>query len=81
MKTSIINQPITVTAVDFRRNMSVCPRRIEWAGKSYSFIDSGICAVVKRGEKIANIFTMSDGESIFHLRKDGAGWTLLSVGV
>ena len=80
MKTTI-NTPVTITAMGFGRDLRAIPRRMEYAGKSYDFIDAGIRMVVRRGEQMAQILTMSDGRSEFHLRSDnhGGSWTLLSI--
>lgn len=78
-----INVPVTVTAIGFGKNMRAYPRRIEYAGATYSFIDSGLRTVVVRGEKtLAQILTMSDGIRNFCLRCDNSGggvWTLISI--
>lgn len=80
MKTTKINEPVTVTAMGFRKNLKVYPKRIELNGSSYSFIDAGLRCLVQNGNKIiAEIFTMSDGQSEYRIRNTGGGWTLLSI--
>jgi len=82
MKTSTtINRPVDVTAIGFGRDMRVYPRRMEYGGTSYRFLDAGLRTVVKTGEHIAQIMTMSDGTYDFRLRSDnhGGSWTLLSM--
>lgn len=76
-----INSPVSVTAMGFGRNMRAYPRRIEFEGKTYSFVDTGLRTVVRTGGKIAQILTMSDGLRDFCLRSDdrGGSWTLLSI--
>ena len=80
MKTTI-NTPVTITAMGFGRNMRAIPRRMEYEGRTYNFIDAGLRMVVRSGEQIAQILTMSDGESEFHLKSDnhGGSWTLLGI--
>jgi len=80
MKT--LNTPITVTAFQFGRDMHVSPTRMEWEGRTYQFIDAGLRTVVRSGELVAQILTMSDGMRSFRLRCDNRShsWTLLSVG-
>jgi hypothetical protein len=65
----------------FGRNMSAYPRRIEFEGTTYSFVDTGLRTVVRTGGKIAQILTMSDGLRDFCLRSydRGGSWTLLSI--
>jgi len=76
-----INQPVAVTAMGFGRNLQTFPRRIELDGASYTFVDAGIRAVIKRGSAIAQVITMSDGERLFRLKSDGrsSNWTLLGI--
>lgn len=74
-----INSPVDVTAFAFGRGMRSYPRRIEFGGTTYSFIDAGLRTVIRKGESIAHIFTMTDGRHEYHLRSDGTHWTLLSM--
>ena len=74
-----INSPVSVTAMAFGRDMQPIPKRMEWAGRTYQFIDRGIRVVSRRGENIMSTVTMSDGSQSFCLRSDGSAWTLLSV--
>lgn len=81
MKTTTINSPVDVTAIGFGRDMRMYPRRIEFQGRTYSFIDAGLRTVIRKGERIASqILTMTDGRDDYCLRSDGSGhWTLLSI--
>ena len=78
MKNSI-NSPVSVTAMAFGRDMQPIPKRMEWAGRTYQFIDRGIRVVSRRGESSMSTVTMSDGRQSFCLRQSGGAWTLLSV--
>lgn len=80
MKQSI-NKPVTITALGFRRNTVAYPRRMEFDGRCYEFIDAGLSAIVKKGEHITRILTMTDGHKDFRLRSDNRGgvWTLLDI--
>lgn len=77
-----INTPVTITSMGFGRDMRAIPRRMEFEGRSIEFVDSGLRAVIQKGERIAQILTMSDGDREFRLKSDnhGGSWTLLSVG-
>jgi hypothetical protein len=79
MKNNSINSPVSITAVGFGREMEAIPRRMEWGGRTYQFIDRGIRVVARRGESVMSTVTMSDGERSFCLRQNGRDWTLLSV--
>lgn len=76
-----INEPVTVTAMGFKKNLAAYPRRMEYRGTSYDFIDAGVRCVVRYSNKIAEIITLSDGLSQYCLRTDNRGgkWTLLSI--
>ena len=79
MKTNSINSPVSITAIGFGRDMQPIPKRMEWAGRTYQFIDRGIRVVSRRGESSMSTVTMSDGSQSFCLRQTGSAWTLLSV--
>lgn len=76
-----INSPVNVTALKFDQNLCAYPRRIEYNGASYQFIDAGLRMVVKTGNRIARYLSISDGESNFELKSfdNGSTWTLLSI--
>lgn len=78
-KSITINSPVAVTAIGFGRGMRTYPRRIEFEGKTYDFIDAGLRTVIRSGERIAQVFSMTDGANSYRLRSDGSGWTLLSM--
>lgn len=78
-KNQLINSPVFITSVGFGSDMTTYPRRMEWAGQTYKFIDQGIRVISRRGERIASTLTMSDGVQSFCLRQSGGIWTLLSV--
>jgi hypothetical protein len=77
--TNSINSPVSITAMAFGRDMQPIPKRMEWAGRTYQFIDRGIHVVSRRGESSMSTVTMSDGSQSFCLRQTGSAWTLLSV--
>lgn len=76
-----INEQVTVTAMGFRKNLVAYPRRIEFRGSTYNFIDAGLRCLVKNGGIMAEIVTLSDGFANYYLRTDnrGGNWTLLSI--
>ncbi len=82
MTNTIINKEVTVTRIGFKKNMRAYPRRVEYNGNTYDFIDAGISCIVRSGERMAQIFTLTDGHSQFRLRSDnqGSSWTLMSIG-
>lgn len=74
---NIINSPVVVTALGFDRSLHAYPKRMEWQGSTFHFIDSGIR--VRRGESGGCTLNMSDGQRNFCLRELAGAWTLLSV--
>ena len=80
MKTTI-NTPVAITSMGFGRDMRAFPRRMEYAGRTYDFVDSGLRTIIHSGERMAQVLTMSDGQSDIRLRSDnhGGSWTLLSI--
>ena len=81
MSQTSINKPVSVTALGFRGSRPAYPRRIEYEGKSYTFVDVGISCSVRRGGHFATIFTMTDGLKQFRIRSDNKSnsWTLMSM--
>lgn len=81
MTNTTINSPVSVTAIGFGRDLRAYPRRMEYEGTTYNFIDAGLRTVIRTGGRIAQILTMSDGRNNFRLRSDnqGGSWTLLSI--
>jgi len=79
MTKTIINKPIDVTAVTFSKQFEPIPRRIEFEGRSLTFIGSGIRYLIKKGDIATRIFDMSDGEAEYRLRHDDSAWTLVAI--
>ena len=81
MKKTSINEHVSVTSLGFRKNLAAYPKRIEFRGSTYDFIDMGLRCLVHSGGRIAEILTLSDGSSEYRLRSynQGNDWTLLSI--
>lgn len=79
MKKQIINQPVQVSAVTFDRQFEPVPKRIEFEGRSLTFISAGIRYLIRRGDVETRLFDMSDGEAEYRLRRDTSGWTLVQL--
>ncbi len=76
-----INEQVNVTSLGFRKNLVAYPRRMEFRGVTYYFIDAGLRCLLRCGEHIAEFFTLSDGKADYHIKLDPANniWTLLSI--
>lgn len=81
MNKTTINKEVIVTAVGFKKDMTTYPRQMEYEGHTYDFIDAGLSCVVRSGERLSQILTLTDGSKQFRLRSDNRGgiWTLLSM--
>jgi hypothetical protein len=74
-----INSPISVTSLGFKRGMRSFPKRIEYGGITYDFVDAGLQATITHSGRVKRIFTMSDGTRDYRLQSDDTGWTLLGM--
>ncbi len=76
-----INKNVSVTALWFDRNFDAVPKRIEFEGRTYTFLDRGMRYCIKRGNSMVRLFDLTDGESLFRLRQevDSSAWNLLSI--
>jgi len=76
-----INEEIAITKMGFKKDLSAYPRRMEFRGAIYDFLDAGLRCLVRSGEQIAEIITLTDGKSNYRLRSDnrGGNWMLLSI--
>jgi len=76
-----INEQVAVTQMGFKKNLAAYPRRMEFRGTIYEFLDAGLRCLVRTGSQVAEIITMTDGQNQFQLRSDnhGGNWTLVSI--
>lgn len=82
MNRTTINKPVNITAVAFRsgQGLSAVPKRMEFDGNIYTFQDSGLQYLIKKGERKTRILDMTDGLASFRLRsEDETTWTLVSI--
>lgn len=76
-----INEQVSITRMGFKKNLAAYPRRMEFRGSIYDFIDAGLRCLIRTGGQMAEIITVSDGQSFYRLRSDnhGGNWTLLNI--
>lgn len=76
-----INEQVAVTQMGFKKNLAAYPRRMEFRGTIYEFLDAGLRCLVQTGNQVAEVLTMTDGQNQFQLRSDnrGGNWTLVSI--
>ena len=76
-----INEQVAVTQMGFKKNLSAYPRKMEFRGTIYEFLDAGLRCLVRTGTQVAEVLTMTDGQRQFQLRSDNrsGNWTLVSI--
>lgn len=81
MKSIAINEQVAITQLGFKKNLTAYPRRMEFRGSVYEFLDAGLRCLVRQGSHFSEIITLTDGTTHFRLRSDnhGGNWTLLSI--
>lgn len=78
---TLINESVAITVMGFKKDLAAYPRRMEFRGRVYDFIDAGLRCLVKSGSRMSEILTLSDGTAYYRLRSDnhGGNWTLVSI--
>lgn len=79
MTKTTINKPVAVSAVTFNRQFEPIPRRIEFEGRTLTFIGAGLRYLIKQNGAVTRLFDMSDGHAEYRLRQDDAAWTLVTI--
>ncbi|MBP7760826.1 MAG: hypothetical protein WBB39_02950 [Candidatus Saccharimonadales bacterium] len=79
MTKKTINQPVHVSAVTFDRQFEPVPRRIEFEGRTLTFISQGIRLLIKSNGHMTRLWDMCDGEAYYRLRRDDGAWTLVTI--
>jgi hypothetical protein len=78
-----INKEVSVTALYFRNNgqMKSFPKRMEYDGREYTFVESGLRFLVQKGQQLTQIFDMTDGMTNYRLKFDNRQqlWTLVDM--
>jgi hypothetical protein len=80
-----VNKEVTVTSMYFRnrsRQLQAFPRRIEFEGAEYTFVEPGFHYLVRRGQRLVELFDMTDGVNNYRLKFDNSErtWTLVGMG-
>ncbi|HEX8182162.1 MAG TPA: hypothetical protein VF575_01010 [Candidatus Saccharimonadales bacterium] len=79
----VINKEVNVTSVYFRpgRHLKGFPKRMEYEGREYTFVESGLRYLVQKGQQLFEIFDMTDGAQDYRLKfdTDAHVWTLIGV--
>jgi hypothetical protein len=78
-KYTSINSPVDITVLGFGRNLRTFPKRMEFGGTTYDFIDAGLRTIIHSDGHVSQVFTMTDGAHDYRLRNKGGIWTLLGM--
>ncbi len=77
-----INREVAVTAIYFQnsKELKSFPKRIEFDGHEYIFLN-GLRYLVQKGQRLVQIFDMTDGETDYRLKFDTQEklWTLVDI--
>ena len=78
MQAQAINKEVEVTAVIFSSQFEAIPRRIEFEGKTITFLAESIkkCFQKQGGETIVEL---SSGKETYKLSTHDSRWTLLEI--
>jgi hypothetical protein len=78
----LINEEVRVTSVYFRpgRHLKGFPKKMEYDGREYTFMESGLRYLIHKGQQLIEVFDMTDGERTYRLKHDdSASWTLVGI--
>lgn len=77
-----INKEVSVTAMYFQnsKELKSFPKRIEFDGREYTFLD-GLRYLIQKGHQLIQIFDMTDGVANYRLKFDAQQklWTLVDI--
>lgn len=83
MERQFINKEVSVNSLSFgsRTNFKSIPKEITYDNKQVTFVDSGMRYLLQKGQKIVQLFDMSDGNKKYRLQFDSQNftWTLLNI--
>lgn len=80
-----LDQQVEIVAVYFRsgpdkQRFEGYPKRMVYEGREYTFLESGVRYLVRKGQALVKLFDVSDGQTSFRLRLDQENnWTLVNM--
>lgn len=78
-----VNKEVAVTAMYFRHDTQFksFPKRMEYDGREYTFLESGIRYLISKGQGLIQLFDMTDGDANYRLKFDTREltWTLVNI--
>ncbi len=84
MNMTYIGNEIEITSVYFyqkqdQRHLQGYPRRMVWGGREYTFVESGLRYLIRKGSELVQLFDMTDGDTTYRLRLADDQWTLVGL--
>lgn len=83
MESIVVNQEVTISSVYFKNKQGIetYPKRMEFGGHTYTFLNSGWRYLIHKGQEVVKIFSVTDGTADYRLRLDPneSQWTLLEI--
>lgn len=78
---TLVNKEIEINSFAFinKEGLRPVPRRITVDNRQYSFEDSGLQFLIKKGQHFIRLFDLTDGRRVFRLRQEDNQWMLVSV--
>jgi hypothetical protein len=81
-----VNKEVNVNSFYFAKQtqkgngLKSFPKQIELEGEEYTFIESGLRYLVRKGAQLVQLFDMSDGDNnTYRLRLEDNQWTLVGM--
>jgi hypothetical protein len=82
-----VNKEVNVNSFYFSRQtqhggtgLKSFPKQIELEGEEFTFIESGLRYLVRKGAQLVQLFDMSDGDNnTYRLRLENDQWTLVGM--
>jgi hypothetical protein len=77
---TMINETVDVNAFYFKggKDLKTYPRQIQFGNRQYTFQD-GLRHLVRRGQRIFEVFDMTDGQTTFRMAELSDGWRLIAT--
>lgn len=83
---TVINQTVDVNAFFFRgganggREIKTYPRQMQFGNREYTFQD-GLRHLVRKGQRVFELFDMTDGQTTFRIARLNDEWRLIATKV
>jgi hypothetical protein len=79
---TMINETVDVNAFYFtgtgKKDLNTYPRQIQFGNQEYTF-KNGLRRLVHRGQRIFELFDMTDGQTTFRLARLNDEWRLIAT--